>query len=106
MGKTRGLEPDEVYATERDLTMVAVPRLVARVLTHLEITHEDAAKTMGFTYSAFRDRMRGRTEFRLSELAGLAKVYGFDLAVLMNARHTLAALTAAEERILSGELEA
>lgn len=79
---------DRRYLTKKAQAAEATPKMMQITLGQLGVPARKVAETMGVSLSAVRDRMQGKTPWRVDEVAGLAEVYGFKAEDIINPRLT------------------
>lgn len=96
---------DPNYVARKALVKDLVPRTLKIALEVRGITHDDAARTMGLSTAAFRDRLYGRTNFAIEEVIALSQTFDLDMSMLWNPNATIGDLLAVKPTLSLGVSE-
>lgn len=95
---------DAKYLEAKNQARAVVPEMLARELGWRGVSARMVAQTMGVSLSVVRERMQGKSPWRIDELLGLAAAYDISLAdigITTKGRKPPRPLTEAERRGLS-----
>lgn len=93
------------YVSRKALVKDLVPRVLRIALEARGITHDDAARLMGLSTAAFRDRLYGRTNLSIEEVIALAQTLDLDMSMLWNPNTTIGDLLAVKPTLSLGVAE-